>query len=100
MHIVLPGARLDAESLREASHLEGGTDDARWVVCNSYSGVDGSGLVQVVTCDEGFEQRFYIRLVPREGDCLIKVDDASYPFNTPAVQAAIGSLAALLEKRS
>ncbi|QVL37306.1 tRNA (guanosine(46)-N7)-methyltransferase TrmB [Aminirod propionatiphilus] len=100
MHIVLPGARLDAERLRAASSLEGGTDDARWVVCNSYSGVDGSGLVQVVTCDEGFEQRFYIRLVPREDDCLVKVDDASYPFNTPAVQAAIGGLAALLEKRS
>lgn len=99
MHIVLPGVGLEEATLREAADLEGGWADAHWVICNSYRGTDGSGLVQVVTSDDGFEQRFYIRLIVREADCLIKVDDASYPFNTPAVQAALAGLADLLRGR-
>ncbi len=96
MHVVLPGVTLPDERLQGVAALEGGDGTARWVVCNSYRGTDGSGLAQVISCDDGFEQRFYLRLIPRDGNCLVKVDDASYPFNTPAVQAALRGVAEAL----
>jgi tRNA (guanine-N7-)-methyltransferase len=99
MHIVLPGVTLPDEMIQHIASLEGGDAGARWVICQSYRGMDGSGLAQVITCDDGFEQRFYLRLVPRQESCLIKVDDASYPFNTPAVQAALKGVARALEAR-
>jgi tRNA (guanine-N7-)-methyltransferase len=78
---------------------KGGERDARWVFRDAYASSSGVILVEALSSDEGFEQSFFFRIVPREGGCMLKVDAASRPFTTPAVSGAFQDLGSLLENR-
>ena len=55
-------------------------------------------LLETLTSDEEFEQRFYFKISNRDDGTLIKIDRASNAFLTPAVRAAISDLSSRLKK--
>ena len=55
-------------------------------------------LLEVLSSDDEFEQRFYINISPRDGGFLIRLDKTSGAFLTPAVRSALSDAAARLNK--
>ena len=69
-----------------------------WIYKKCYSDGTGSMLLEVVTMDGDFEQKFFLLVLDRQEDILVKVAPHSSPFLTPAVRGAITTLAAELER--
>ena len=69
-----------------------------WIYKKCYADGAGSTLLEVVTMDGDFEQKFFLQVADREEDLLVKVAPYSSPFLTPAVRGAITALAAELER--
>jgi len=78
--------------------LTGGEERFRWTFKDLFLGSQETALLQAITVDDGFEQKFYIRLVPCEGEVLIKLDDASSIYRTPAVKRSFAALAEEIER--
>jgi tRNA (guanine-N7-)-methyltransferase len=95
-------------------NVSGSREDARWVFKHSYTastpqetGVpEGTGvpqgkgrtfLLETISADEEFEQRYYLKVVENGGDTLVKLDGAVYL--TPAVRFAIEDLKRCLTER-
>lgn len=78
---------------------EGTVPEGRWVFRKKYAAGDGARLIEVVTTDGAFEQKFFLQVVQREEDVLIKVSPYSAPFLTPSVKGAIENLAEKLGTR-
>lgn len=67
-----------------------GTDGTgHWVFREGFISADGVGLILVITADEGFEQHFYLKIIPKEKGFTIKVDSVGHPYRTPAMRAAL-----------
>ncbi|NLW62398.1 MAG: tRNA (guanosine(46)-N7)-methyltransferase TrmB, partial [Synergistaceae bacterium] len=49
----------------------------------------GVGLVLVITTDDGFEQHFYLKVIPGRNGFKVKVDSVGHPYRTPAMRAAL-----------
>ncbi len=85
--------------LRELSALtgrEGGQREARWVFRDCYINPAGVVLLETLTSDEGFEQSFFFRIVPRGLGCMVKVDPSTRPFTTPSVSGAFQEVVSFL----
>ncbi|MDR3320951.1 MAG: tRNA (guanosine(46)-N7)-methyltransferase TrmB [Synergistaceae bacterium] len=50
---------------------------------------DGSALLSVITVDEGFEQHFFVRVVPGPSGIKGKIDPTGHPYKTPGVRTAL-----------
>lgn len=50
-------------------------------------------LLETLTSDDEFEQKFYINVSPRDGGSLIRLDKTSGAFLTPAVRLALTDVA-------
>ena len=50
-------------------------------------------LLDTLTSDEEFEQKFYINILPRDEGFLIRLDKTTEAFLTPAVRAALNDVA-------
>jgi len=57
-------------------------------------------LLETLTSDDEFEQKFYINISPRDEGFLIRLDKTSSAFLTPAVRAALNDAAEKLCKNS
>ena len=57
-------------------------------------------LLETLTSDDEFEQKFYINISPRDEGFLIRLDKTSSAFLTPAVRAALADVAEKLSKNS
>lgn len=79
-------------SLELLADHEGGVSENRWVFKESFVSSAGVMLVEIITSDEGFRQTFFIRVIPRRGGCLVKMDASTRPFRTPAVSGAFAFL--------
>lgn len=67
-----------------------GTDGTgRWVFREGFVSADGVGLILTITADEGFEQHFYLKVIPKGTGYTIKVDSVGHPYRTPAMKAAL-----------
>ena len=55
-------------------------------------------LLETLTSDDEFEQKFYINISPRDEGFLIRLDKTSSAFLTPAVRAALNDAAEKLMK--
>ena len=55
-------------------------------------------LLETLTSDDEFEQKFYINISPRDEGFLIRLDKTSSAFLTPAVRAALNDAAERLYK--
>ncbi len=60
-----------------------------WVFRDAFLSADGVGLILVITADEGFEQHFYLKVIPNPRGVTIKVDSVGHPYRTPAMRAAL-----------
>lgn len=61
----------------------------RWVFRDGFVSAAGVGLALVITADEGFEQHFYLKIIPKDKGFTIKVDSVGHPYRTPAMRAAL-----------
>ena len=50
-------------------------------------------MLETLTSDDEFEQRFYINISPRDEGFLVRLDKTSDAFLTPAVRAALNDAA-------
>ncbi len=50
---------------------------------------DGAALVMAISVDEGFEQHYYLRVVPTAHGLRGKVDSVGHPYRTPGVRASL-----------
>ena len=54
---------------------------------------DNNYLLDTLTSDEGFEQKFYINILPRDDGFLIRIDNTTEAFLSPAARAALNDVA-------
>ena len=84
--------------LKELFGREGKDGPSLWIYKRSYSDEGKCILLETVTMDGDFEQKFYLLVVEEEEDCLVKIAPYSTPFLTPAVKGALMGLAGELER--
>lgn len=106
MHIrVEPAVQITAPEL--SRHLAGvtgriegsdGTPVSVWAYHGIYS-ADDVILVETICTDQGFEQKFYCKIVTRPECTLVKLDGVHLPYLTPSVRSALQNLADLLKAR-
>lgn len=53
---------------------------------------DDAAVVLVIAVDEGFEQHYYLKLIPTNGRVKGKVDAVGHPYKTPGVRASLRHL--------
>jgi tRNA (guanine-N7-)-methyltransferase len=104
MHIKLENTdyvRISAEKL-DFLFDEGGKqgNDVHWVFkrhFNSNSNSERVHLIETVSSDAGFEQKYYLKVIFRDEDdvntTLVKIDGNSSVFLTPSVRYALNDLA-------
>ncbi len=78
--------------------ISGGNGTAGWTLKEIFQGAQGEILLLIISYDEGYQQRFYLRLVPRENEILLKFDPASTPCRTPSVLQAFEGVARIFEQ--
>ncbi len=89
---------MECESKMKLEDLLAGIKDAEgrgvgekghWVFRETFISDSGVGLVLVITTDDGFEQHFYLKVIPGRNGFKIKVDSVGHPYRTPAMRAAL-----------
>ena len=96
---VKTGKPLPENGLAFLFPASGASGDARWAFKGyyHYSAADVRDnkkyLVETVASDDEFEQRFYLKVVERDGAAMIKLDGTAKVFLTPAVRFAVEDLA-------
>ena len=79
----------------------GACGGSRWVFKCHYA-ADGNKkfLVETISTDDEFEQRYYLKVSERDGETLVKLDGTAKIFLTPAVRLAAEDLARRLAAAS
>ena len=91
MHIKIQSeiTQRDIESLR---NIEGKKDKSFWKFGRSFT--DGKiFLLETLTSDDEFEQKFYIHVAPKDDGFLLRLDKTTLAFLTPAVRLALSDAA-------
>ncbi len=96
MHVEVPFEGHLKAQLPRLVGREGKGEGTQWFFFDWFLGEENVALVPVLANDEGFEQRFLLRIVPRASTLLVKVDPVGSPYRTPAVAAALRSAAQIL----
>jgi tRNA (guanine-N7-)-methyltransferase len=96
MH-VKTGKPLPERGLAFLFEASGSRQDARWVFKKYYAAGTGrerskTFLVETVSTDGEFEQRYYLKVVERDGNTLVKLDETAKVYLTPAVRFAVEDL--------
>ena len=79
----------DIASLR---NMEGKKDKSFWKFGRSFT--DGKiFLLETLTSDDEFEQKFYIHIAPKDDGFLLRLDKTTLAFLTPAVRLALSNAA-------
>lgn len=105
MHVrIAPAIGVTPETLTSrvtgthGSAEKGGTE-SHWAFRGSFAAPDGTLLEETITTDDGFEQKFYLKIVNRAECTLVKLDGVHLPYLTPAVRSAINDLAAKIQAK-
>lgn len=97
MHVAVDLSKVSLSPLGDRSlNVSGGIDGAHWTLGRVFFNGDDAWLVQTITSDDGYEQKFYLRVVRRDNGILVRIDEASSPYLTPAVRGAVEAAAARL----
>ena len=97
MHVAVDLSKVTLSPLEDRSlNVSGGRDGVHWTLGRVFFNGDDAWLVQTITADDGYEQKFYLRVVKRENGILVRIDEASSPYLTPAVRGAVEAAAARL----
>lgn len=77
---------------------QGGTlSEGLWVYRNAFQSEDGIILLETIAIDQGFEQKYRLRIFSEDDRGIVKIDPYSFPFITPAVRKSVEDLAARLD---
>lgn len=99
MHVAIDGEKVFLEALTGPSmDVSGGVEGTHWTLGKIYHNGDDVWIVQTITSDEGYEQKFYLKVVKRGRGVLVRIDEASSPYLTPAVRGAVEAAAAALSR--
>ncbi|MBQ9389485.1 MAG: tRNA (guanosine(46)-N7)-methyltransferase TrmB [Synergistaceae bacterium] len=99
MHIKI-NRTVTAEDIESLRNIEGKSDKGSksfWKFGRSFT--DGNGkiyLLETLTSDDEFEQKFYIHVAPKDEGFLLRLDKTADAFLTPAVRSALNDAAARL----
>lgn len=100
MHVrIVPAVAVDRDKLDHAVRGLAGKcgekeSESCWTYRGVYSDPEGILLVETISVDDGFEQKFYLKVVVRDGSTLVKLDGVHLPYLTPSVRCAIQELGA------
>jgi len=107
MHIKT-GKPLSENALAFLPCASDAVNGARWTFSSYYTaGDEGDSksnksnkkfLVETITSDDEFEQRFYLKVVERDEGVMVKLDGTAKVFLTPAVRFALEDLARRLSE--
>lgn len=98
LHVRVLGSPFDFGAMvQKVGGQKGGEGDAVWAFRSLYCH-NNVALVETVTSDDGYEQKFYLKIVHRDDGLLVKFDNVHHPFLTDAVRGALAHLAVLVEK--
>lgn len=87
MHIKI-ARNVTHEDIASLKNVEGKRDKSFWKFGRSFS--DGDiYLLETLTSDDEYEQKFYIHIAPKEGGFLLRLDKTTPAFLTPAVRCAL-----------
>lgn len=89
VHVQIPGKYDLNLFLQNLRNTEGQREGALWVYKGHYVAADGVCLIEVVTADGPFEQKFFVQMIQREDGVLIKISPYSTPFLTDGVKGAL-----------
>ncbi|EHM12960.1 tRNA (guanine-N(7)-)-methyltransferase [Jonquetella anthropi DSM 22815] len=102
MHVHVPGSSFDPDALAQAvrgrvgrTGEAGGEQSGFWAFHSVWTGEDAA-LVEAICTDDGFEQKFYFKVVRRDDGLLVKLDGIHLPYLTPSVRGALADLAGLV----
>jgi tRNA (guanine-N7-)-methyltransferase len=87
-----------SEVLQSFTGASGENGSGGWTLKEVFRGPEGELLLLIISYDEGYQQRFYLRLVPREGETLLKFDPATVPCRTPSVLQAFEEVGNLFKE--
>ncbi len=74
-------------------------DRGAFVVKEGFVGQDGKSVLwRTFATDAGFQQQFFLAVVEEKGGTMVKLDEATLPFRTPAVKRAVARAAQKLEE--
>ena len=98
MHIKINN-KITEENIASLKNISGKDSEKKsfWKFGNFFT--DGKRfLLDTLTSDDEFEQKFYINISPKEDGFLIRLDKTSDAFLTPGVRAALSDAAEKLNK--
>lgn len=93
VHIKIDAGKITLARLRTFLDAQGSNGGAHWVYKESFANGDGVFIMEVISSDEGFEQKFFIRISQSERGTVLKLAEPGTPFRTPAVKQALYCLA-------
>jgi len=92
MHLKSDTGKVDIDFLRSLRGKGGGDSECHWIFKDSYTDGEGASLLQAITSDSGFEQKFYFRIIGQKEGYIIKIDETTMPFRTPALKGSMYDL--------
>ncbi|MBQ7170109.1 MAG: tRNA (guanosine(46)-N7)-methyltransferase TrmB [Synergistaceae bacterium] len=100
MHIRIPRevTAADMAGLRNTEG-RGGWGKSFWKFGRTFSEADGDTyLLETLTSDDEYEQKFYIHVAPKDDGYLLRLDKTTLAFLTPAVRSALSDAAERLSR--
>jgi tRNA (guanine-N7-)-methyltransferase len=94
--VPLLGEEETGSRLRALLQRTGRRGSATWVFKDLFRGEGGIFLIRTIVADEGFEQRFFVKVAPGRAGMLVQVDGVGGPFRTPSVRLALREVEARL----
>jgi len=94
MHCKLPGSEILAKDLKQMKESGSSEGPVHFVFRNTYTDTEERNifLLECISTDEEFEQKFYFKVVNDSGGAMIKLDATTPVFRTPAVKKALNFL--------
>ena len=91
MHIKI-ARQISPNDMAGLRNIEGHKDKSFWKFGRTFN--DGNiYLLETLTSDDEFEQKFYIHVAPRDEGFLLRLDKTTLAFLTPAVRSALNDAA-------
>ena len=76
------------ENIEALKNFEGKKEKSFWKFGRMFKN-DAAYLLETLTSDDEFEQKFYIHIAPKDDGFLLRLDKTADAFLTPAVRSAI-----------
>lgn len=100
----MPHARIPVSVTRETEAPVGLKEvwpGGAFVIKEAFFTPEGSpALLRVFSTDQDFRQHYFLAVVPEQTGAMVKLDEATVPFRTPAVKRSVVAVAAALERRA